>query len=257
MTRRCDISPGSNGAPPSLPRDGNRFSKVARHPSRYDNPFATCWTKPGAIPFRFTAGASLSQLLLRFAAANWYGAIIGPHGSGKSALLETLTTQLMASGHPIKTLTLKDGQRQLSPESFADIRKPREAPLPKAPCLPSQSTTHLASARGLRTSTLPRIIIVDGYEQLAWTERVKLVYHCRRESLGLLLTSHSVTCLPTLVKLAPDSELVNELVAGLCAQVSTFIDPNIVAASHACHGSNVREIFFDLYDRYERIRRKL
>ena len=25
-------------------------------PSRHDNPFATCWTRPGAIPFRFENG---------------------------------------------------------------------------------------------------------------------------------------------------------------------------------------------------------
>jgi hypothetical protein len=38
--------------------------------------------------------------------------------------------------------------------------------------------------------------------------------------------------------------------------VSTTITRADIAASHACHGSNVREILFDLYDRHEAGRRK-
>jgi hypothetical protein len=45
-------------------------------------------------------------------------------------------------------------------------------------------------------------------------------------------------------------------VADLCTEVSTPVTQNDVAASHACHGSNVREIFFELYDRHERGRRR-
>jgi len=37
--------------------------------------------------------------------------------------------------------------------------------------------------------------------------------------------------------------------------VSAEITAEDVAASHACHGSNVREIFFELYRRHERRRR--
>jgi hypothetical protein len=37
--------------------------------------------------------------------------------------------------------------------------------------------------------------------------------------------------------------------------VSTPITDSDVAASHACHGSNVRELLFDLYDRHEQLRR--
>jgi hypothetical protein len=37
--------------------------------------------------------------------------------------------------------------------------------------------------------------------------------------------------------------------------MATPITPADVAASHACHGANVREIFFDLYDLHEKMRR--
>jgi hypothetical protein len=61
--------------------------------------------------------------------------------------------------------------------------------------------------------------------------------------------------LPTLLHLAPDLDLVGQLAADLCSQTSAAITPADIAASHACHGSNVREILFDLYDRHERQRR--
>jgi len=193
-------------------------------PSRYDNPFATCWTRPGAIAFRFSDEQSAQQLIEKLAAQNWQGAIIGPHGSGKSTLLETLKPSLRAAGCHIYPMTLRDGQRRL----------------PQNP-LPSDD---------------PRaLVIVDGYEQLAWRERLRLKRLCRRAKLGLLVTAHSQPRIPLLIRLDPGRRLVQQLVAQLAAQVSTPITADDIAASHACNGSNVREIFFDLYDRHEHLRR--
>jgi energy-coupling factor transporter ATP-binding protein EcfA2 len=176
-------------------------------PSRYDNPFATCWTRPGALPFRFPTGQSAEQLVARLAAQNWHGAIVGPHGSGKSTLLETLKPVLRAAGCEF--------------------------------------------GEACRT-----VVIVDGYEQLGWFERLRLTRRCRRKNFGLLVTSHAIPIgIPLLVRLAPNRDVVQRLVADLAAQVSTPITAADVAASHACHGSNVREILFDLYDRHERLRR--
>lgn len=193
-------------------------------PSRYDNPFATCWTRPGALEYRFSGAQSAEQLLAKLASQNWQGAIVGPHGSGKSTLLETLKPALRAAGRRIFAVALRDGQRHL----------------PRA-CL---SWSHDQA-----------LVIVDGYEQLAWLERVRLERHCRRAKLALLVTAHEPNRIPLLVRLDPNRQLVRQLVADLAARVSTPITTADVAASHACHGSNVREIFFDLYDRHERLRR--
>jgi energy-coupling factor transporter ATP-binding protein EcfA2 len=168
-------------------------------PSRHSNPFATCWTRPGAIPFRFGDGQSAAALVSQLAAQNGWGQIIGPHGSGKTTLLATL------------------------------------APL-------------LEEARRAVT-------IVDGYERLGRIARWRLRRRCRREGVGLLVTSHVSCGLVTLIELAPGRALVDQLVARLCDGVSTPIKPADVAASHARHGSNVREILFDLYDRHERLSR--
>jgi hypothetical protein len=99
-----------------------------------------------------------------------------------------------------------------------------------------------------------RILVIDGYEQLAWWERMRIQMGCRRQDTGLLVTSHFSTGLPTLLHLAPDQRLVETLIHDLCSKVSTGITQANVAASWKRHGSNVRDIFFDLYDQHERCR---
>lgn len=204
-------------------------------PSRESNPFATCWTRPGAIPFYFPAGISADQLIARLATLNWRAAIIGSHGSGKTTLLETLKPQLAHSGYQVIAITLRDGQRSL----------------------PNDYLGTLANQAKRQQNPQQTFAVVDGYEQLSWLQRWRLLRFCRHANCGLLVTAHAATGLPTLIELAPDRALVTQLASDLCGGVSNCITPEIVAASHACHGSNVREIFFDLYDRYERSRRTI
>jgi ABC-type branched-subunit amino acid transport system ATPase component len=192
-------------------------------PSRETNPFATCWTRPGAIPFHFQTGETASSLIAKLAAHNWRATIIGPHGSGKTTLLESLKPTLIAAGRSVHTVSLQNGQRRLPP-------------------LPSHQGSNF-------------LLVIDGYEQLSRLERIEILSWSYLTRIGLLVTSHARTFLPTLIRLAPNLALVEELVADLSAKVSTTITPADVAASHACHGSNVREILFDLYDRHEQQRR--
>ncbi len=202
-------------------------------PSRYANPFATCWTRPGALAYRFAAGQSAERLVARLAALNWQGAIIGPHGSGKSTLLEALKPALRAAGCKPRSITLRARRADVFNHWYQTTKLLRMAHSPKR-----------------------LVLIVDGYEQLGWFARLRLLRHCRRRNLGLLVTSHSLPAgLPLLVQLEPDRQLVEQLVAELAGRVSTPVTKADVAASHACFGSNVREILFDLYDRHERLRR--
>jgi hypothetical protein len=204
-------------------------------PSRHDNPFATCWTRPGAVPFHFPLGNSADQLIEKLRAENWCGEIIGPHGSGKSTLLEALQPKLRAACQEVYQITLRHGQRRL-PYS--------EIPLPWI-----NQVFKVAQKSNFRTN-MPTgyLLIIDGYEQLGWTARWRLKRWCRRASVGLLVTAHRPTGLPTLIQLAPDRRLIEQLVAHLCANIPSAISPMDIAASHACHGVNVREVLFDLYD---------
>ncbi len=193
-----------------------------RFPSRHANPFATCWTRPGALPFQFPTGVSAEQLVVQLAATNWRGEIVGPHGSGKSTLVETLKPHLAAAGRSLACITLREGQRRL-PTDF--VRK------------------SLASARPL--------LIVDGYEQLSWLSRILLTWRCRRGAAGLLVTSHTPIGHPLLYRTRANLQLVEQLVSTLTASNSSPVSAADVVASHACHGSNLRELLFALYDRHE------
>ena len=77
----------------SIARSSLANPRSSAIPSRRDNPFATCWTSPGASRFDSTTDNRAEQLVAKLAAQNWTGAIIGPHGSGKSTLFESLKTR--------------------------------------------------------------------------------------------------------------------------------------------------------------------
>ena len=195
-------------------------------PSRHTNPFATCWTRPGAVEFQFPAGQSADRLVAQLAAANWWGEIIGPHGSGKSTLLESLKPDLTAAGRGVSSITLHDAQRRL-PKNWL-----RHA---------------LASSRPL--------VIVDGYELLSRISRLRLRWRCRRARAGLVVTAHAPTGLPLLFQSQADLTLAAHLVSTLTRQIPSPITDDDVAASHACHGSNLRDLFFALYCRHETLSR--
>jgi hypothetical protein len=195
-------------------------------PSRRDNPFATCWTKPGALPFRFPDGQSAEQLVAKLAEQGWRAQITGAHGSGKSTLLAALIPALTVAGRRVQEFRLHHPTLGLA----CDAKE-------------------IESGRTL--------IVVDGFEQLGWLARLRLKRQCRRAGAGLVVTTHISAGLPTLIHLSPERGLIERLVADLCAQVPSRITREDVAASHASRGSNVREVFFDLYDRHERLRRKI
>jgi energy-coupling factor transporter ATP-binding protein EcfA2 len=217
-------------------------------PSRRDNPFATCWTKPGAIRFRFDAGQSAEHLVARLASQYWVGAIIGPHGSGKSTLMETLKPALIARGCQIHSITLRGGQRRLPTDFLIDCQMLIEKQYHDA----EQSAQADPTPQPWRL-----LVVVDGFEQLRWLERARLRWFCRRRNAGLLVTSHRRIGIRPLIRLSPGQKLIEQLVANLCSEVSTGVTALDVAASNARHGSNVREILFDLYDRHERLRTEL
>lgn len=195
---------------------------ISPPPSRFGNPFATCWTRPGAMLFQFPAGKGAGELLQQLAAINWRGAIVGPHGSGKSTLLETLKPLLRDAGRTVSSINLRDSQRSL-PRGW--LRKSLASSLP--------------------------LMIVDGYEQLALASRTWLHWRCRRASAGLIVTSHTPICLPTLIELKPSRALVDQLIADLSTCAPSHVTEADVAASFACHGSNVRELLFALYSLHE------
>jgi molybdopterin-guanine dinucleotide biosynthesis protein len=187
------------------------------------NPFATRFVRPGAIPYLFRPGESLSVLIDRLAAAGWRGEITGPHGSGKSTLLAALIPAIERTGREVILVQLHDGERRL----------PRDA------------------ARRVRASTHPTVLVIDGYEQLPWWRRRWIEWRCRRRATGLLVTSHRSVGLPELARTRVEVAAAQQIVAQLLAGREEIIAPEELAECVARHGNDLRETLFDLYDLFE------
>lgn len=198
------------------------------------NPFATRFTRPGAVAYLFESDTRAATLVERLRNQQWWGEIIGPHGSGKSTLLAELQPALQAAGRNVSAFVCREGQRRL--------------PIP---------------ADELQSWTAASQVIVDGYEQLGWFARWQLQRVCRRRGTGLLITAHRPMGLPTLLVTRPTLESTRIVVRGILAaferQFPTAdrvkIPDNLLDRLYRQHRGNVREVLFGLYDWYESERR--
>lgn len=185
------------------------------------NPFATRFTRPGAMEFLFPADESAQLLVDRLRDHAWQGQIVGPHGAGKSTLLATLIAPLQAAGRTTVQAALHQGESAL-PGVLDDWRS-------------WNATTQ---------------VIVDGYEQLSWWSRRRLAQRVRDRQAGLLVTSHAATGLPTLMTVAPRMEAAHQIVQKLVADGDPISRVDVEQAFRACDG-NIREMLFQLYDVYQ------
>ncbi len=198
---------------------------IAADGSRTTNPFATRWVRPGALPYQFPSGADAAAVVRQLRERDWRGCIIGPHGSGKSALLATLIPEIERSGWAVRSITLHDGQRHL-PAGF--VR-------------PTGNETQ-------------GVFVVDGYEQLGWRARRQLNHSCRRMGWGLLITAHgdaAAARFPVLFRTSADLATVQQLIERHLPPHGNLIQSDEMAAAFQTHGGNVREAFFALYDLFE------
>lgn len=189
------------------------------------NPFATRCVRPGVISFRFPDGQSAARLVERLRENNWMGEIVGPHGSGKSTLLHTLTPLLIQAGREVKPFTMHRSESRL-PIMGSDLQTWREITQ----------------------------IVIDGYEQLGGWTRILLARICRNQGCGLLLTSHGPTGTPLLYRTAASLELVQSIVRDMQPTGEPRIFDADVALSFDRQQGNIREMFFELYDIFERRR---
>jgi hypothetical protein len=174
------------------------------------------------MSYLFPQGQTAERLLERLEKNGWRGQIVGPHGSGKSALLAALMAALKEAKRPTLLLELHDGQRSLAAEFWAT-----SDPAPET------------------------LVIVDGYEQLGLPARWRLKRRCRRGGLGLLVTAHASAGFPDLVRTAAGLETVARIVAQLLGNDAWPISREEIQQRFRLHRGNVRETLFALYDLYE------
>ncbi len=144
-------------------------------------------------------------------------------------MLATLLPALREEGKETVVATLHDGTRGLSRPVWRRIRD-------------------------VGPAGIPAVVVVDGYEQLGFAGRFALHWASRFWRLGLLVTSHrpprkiSVLC-----RTSVTSEQALVLVDHLTGNgPDRLVWESDVREALAAHGGNLREAFFDLYDRQER-----
>ncbi|HMO16150.1 MAG TPA: ATP-binding protein [Pirellulaceae bacterium] len=235
------------------------------------NPFATSFTKPGAIPYRETS-ISISQVLETWQQQSCRGAIVGPHGSGKSSMLIEVAKQLLQSRKMVCFIQIRKigngllSRWEITPRDLSFCETTNwfdEEDLHDQAAKRSNGSGQIMGQHAkrdplFREGVPQRILLVDGFEQLTWFARFALTRHCQSAHLGLLVTSHRANkLLPTLARTSSDIQLYMslchdlisrfiELRADLSDQWS-IVDDGLQRAFHQASG-NYREAFFLLYD---------
>jgi hypothetical protein len=182
------------------------------------NPFTSVRIRPGAMPFLFRDGESAAALVKRLRASHWCGQVIGPHGTGKSTLVESLLPLVAAQGKQIVRVPLPGRDQDAA----------RSGPVTPA-----------------------TVLVIDGFEQFGPLQRWAWRWYCWWRGCGLLVTAHRDLGLPTLTTTAVDEALAQRVVASLLPREETRITPNDVSQALRAHQGNLRDALFALYDIYE------
>lgn len=186
------------------------------------NPFSTRFVRPGAIPFHFNESETAEQLVEKLKQNHWRGEIIGPHGTGKSTLLENLKPFIEHAGRGLIHLKLTAEK-------------------------PSLNVSELfGGAWNAQT-----LVIIDGYEQLRFLARFVLAVRRLFSGAGMLITAHRSMGFPPLYETRASEPIFNDLVELLMREANSTITRTEAAQALQASRGNVRDALFRLYDLHE------
>jgi Cdc6-like AAA superfamily ATPase len=183
------------------------------------NPFRV--DRVARFRYRLPAGTNWAGLINRAAQPGFVGAIVGPHGTGKTTLLDDLGERLAQTGRQcIKAFINADS----APPSRAELNR-------------------LAN----RARDADAILLIDGAGHLSPLVRRRLRVGVG-PAAGLLVTAHrSLRRFQTLVRTMPRADVLAEMVADLAPDLADAIEPDVATRLRA-HRGNVRDVIRELYD---------
>ncbi len=182
-----------------------------------DNPFRM--ERVLAWRYRLPQTTSWPDLLERLRALRFRGAIVGPHGCGKTTLLEDLCARLQDAGQCVH------GQR-INAESA------------------SRSGTLLAGMQ--RTVPREAVVVIDGAEQIGWLQWKRLIHRARLWR-GLIITTHQEGRLPTLFHCQPRFDILEAMVRDLAPGLPETLTRRLPELYQE-HQGNLRICLRALYD---------
>ena len=193
------------------------------------NPFATRYVASARLAPRDSRGRvlDLPAIVDRLGAIGGSGAIEGPHGTGKSTLLFHLSEVIAAESRPVVRIRMR---------SRGDV---------------------LGVLESMRQTPRGGLACIDSWELLGTVGRSMVRCMARGLGIGLMVTSHGPTDLPTLVSCRGSRALLEALVSQLPGHgewFGTTIIPADLDAAIIDAGEDLRKAFDLLYDRFERSR---
>ena len=176
------------------------------------NPFSTKFWTPGVLAFQFLEPEETLDTLFEQSHRHPICQIVGPHGSGKSTLLLDLLKRYEERGENVRSLFFNDQHRRI-------------------PCAEMFRENH--------------IFFVDGFEQLALTDRFRLLFRLKRM---ILTVHHPIWFVPVLYRTQPQFSVFVRIVRQLLPDMP---EESVLRAVYERSGGNFRNALFTLYDQWE------
>jgi len=180
------------------------------------NPFRVSCIE--SLGFRFPTGQNWESLEARLEQIGGRGAVVGPHGSGKTTLVEEWVRRRREAGRRVLGIRLSDSGRTIPPSFFPAADRDPEAD-----------------------------IFLDGAEQLAFPSWRRFLARIGKNR-GVVITTHKPGRLPLLLATEMTEALAHELVAELLGRQEDDPTGLPISALLERFRGNLREVFFYLYD---------